>query len=861
MLTWLFDRLLLLSLAGGGAILLLWPLCRLAGRGLSCRWRYYIWLLPLLLLVLPVALPLPAAAPSPAPAAVQQADPAQGAAPQAPAAVPPAQGGAVSQAQGGAGQAPADGETPGQAQTVAPLQAAIPQRTLVPLLPILWLAGVAALCLRRLRQGVRFRRFARRACAPAQPWERERLDALRRSMGLRRPAALLRFPGPGSPFLCGARRPAVFLPEAPLSPDELDRVLAHELTHLRRWDLPLKGLFWAVRTLHWFNPLAWVMEREAGRYCELSCDEAVAAPLDGPGRRAYALTLLKLMRAPSRTVPASAYLAERDIRDRLEVIMRMQNRKKLQRALALTLALAVCAGGAAYAAAVNARGDTGHYATTEFTELWCGQMALQPNDPAPMQEYLIHLPGTGSTNHVSGSATLSSSPWAHRFTADVTAVNLRDTMYGREYIESEPVRFEVEMTSFHRALPGTGVWTGLFTVKRDGEVIYADQPGRLKNVPGSDGGRLTELFVEQSNGNGFRLYMSFGLAGAEQVEADARLAQAGRAVEQAPDVRSFLLSCTEGGTLCGYPVKPFGESDWTPDLVVSKSQGTLWLSVGVPHDELNVDQPAYMHNARLNLRLDADKVQSFDGDTARGTFYVSDDRRYEDYEFTATLSGLSGDVGDTLTLRSDDGETNLELALAAMDDQLDERQSRSQGWLGREGTLPREIYQPLAYAADCTWYETVGLDALPFDLSWDGDGLRLQYSGPGGWHWTALLYNEAGEGWWGSGQDLSAEAYGLTQFAGAYRVRATDGDGPSANLPFAGAGPEAYHLYLAAYSTQRGAACKFYELEFFQGGGRVLALSCSESTMDNPDVPADLALEFLRQYMPDYVLSTAPGRG
>lgn len=861
MLIWLFDRLLLLSLAGGGVIALLWPLCRLAGRGLSCRWRYYVWLLPLLLLVLPVALPLPAAAPSPAPAAVQQADPAQGAPPQAPAALPSGQGDAALPVQNGAALAPAGGPAQAQAQIPADRRAAAPLRSLAPLLPVLWLAGAAALCLRRFWQGVRFRRFARRACAPAQPWERERLEALRRSMSLRRPAALLRFPGQGSPFLCGTRRPAVFLPEAPLSPDELDRVLAHELTHLRRWDLPLKGLFWAVRTLHWFNPLAWVMEREAGRYCELSCDEAVAAPLDGPERRAYALTLLKLMRVPSRTVPASAYLAERDIRDRLEVIMRIRSRKKLQRVLALALALAVCAGGAAYAAAVNARTDTGRYTTAEFTELWCAQMALQPNDPAPMQEYLVHLPGTGSTNHITGTATLSSSPWAHRFTADVTAVNLRDTMYGREYIESEPIGFEVEMTSFHRALPEAGIWTGLFTVRRDGEVIYADQPGRLKNVPGPDGDRLTELFVEQSNGNWFRLYMNFGLTGAEQAEADARLAQAERAVEQAPDARSFTLACTGGGTLCGYPINAGQGNSWRPGLTMSKSLGTLKLIMGLPHGELTVNQPAYMHNAGLTLYLDADKVQSFDGDTARGTFYVSDSKRYEDYEFAGTLSGLSGDAGDPVVLHSDDGETHLELMLAPLDDGYDERLARSEGWLGREGTLPREVYQPLAYAADCTWYETAGLDTLPFDLSWDGDGLHLQYSGPGGWHWTALLYNEAGRDWWGYNQDLSAEEYGLTQYAGAYRVRATDAEGAAAELPFSGGGPETYHLYLAAYSTQRGAACKFYELEFFQGDGKVLALSCNESTLDNPDVPADLALEFLRQYMPDYVLSTAPGRG
>lgn len=64
---------------------------------------------------------------------------------------------------------------------------------------------------------------------------------------------------------------------------------------LERFDMFYKWLVQLSVCVHWFNPLVYLMSREVGRTCELSCDETVIRLLDPKGRRAYGDTLLNAM--------------------------------------------------------------------------------------------------------------------------------------------------------------------------------------------------------------------------------------------------------------------------------------------------------------------------------------------------------------------------------------------------------------------------------------------------------------------------------------------------------------------------------------------------------------------------------------
>ena len=268
------KTLLLMSLLGSALAVLLTLLRPLiAGR----RVYYCLWLLVLARLCLPVgvAIPLPGGEPAQAPAAetISEAWTAE----------PAWQGSGLQP--GGAAPSPARPEAtarPEPARQAAPAAGWRALLTAPELWFAVWAAG-AAFCLGRSVYG--YRRFAGLVRATACPPEPAALDTLARLDPSGR-TALLVCPHAPAPLLLGAARPVIVLPEG-VEADRLADILAHELTHARRHDLPYKWLTAAVTALHWFNPVMILVRRQVSRACELSCDEAVVRDLDPALRRRY----------------------------------------------------------------------------------------------------------------------------------------------------------------------------------------------------------------------------------------------------------------------------------------------------------------------------------------------------------------------------------------------------------------------------------------------------------------------------------------------------------------------------------------------------------------------------------------------
>ncbi len=99
------------------------------------------------------------------------------------------------------------------------------------------------------------------------------------------------------PLTVGWLRPRILLPAGwrDWDPAKLNAVLVHERNHIRRGD-------WAIalgaalnRSLYWFNPLAWWLERRLATLAEQACDDAALLAL---GQRAsYAQALLDMAAA------------------------------------------------------------------------------------------------------------------------------------------------------------------------------------------------------------------------------------------------------------------------------------------------------------------------------------------------------------------------------------------------------------------------------------------------------------------------------------------------------------------------------------------------------------------------------------
>lgn len=109
------------------------------------------------------------------------------------------------------------------------------------------------------------------------PW----LTALARAqqrMGFKHGTALLTSNELPSPISWGVVRPVILLnAEAADSHDEAEAIITHELAHVARLDWAKLLLSRVAVALFWFNPLVWMLAREAHQLREEAADDAVLA--------------------------------------------------------------------------------------------------------------------------------------------------------------------------------------------------------------------------------------------------------------------------------------------------------------------------------------------------------------------------------------------------------------------------------------------------------------------------------------------------------------------------------------------------------------------------------------------------------
>ncbi len=147
---------------------------------------------------------------------------------------------------------------------------------------------------------IRYRRFRENALEHSVPASEEDLaelerQKLRRSK-LRHKVELRRCSEVRSPVLMGIFAPVILLPEE-LPQEAMGAALAHELTHLYRADTFLLQLCALARSVHWFNPLAWLMMGQVRQTIEECCDYELLSGCDLNERRDYGRAILDQMTA------------------------------------------------------------------------------------------------------------------------------------------------------------------------------------------------------------------------------------------------------------------------------------------------------------------------------------------------------------------------------------------------------------------------------------------------------------------------------------------------------------------------------------------------------------------------------------
>ncbi len=164
---------------------------------------------------------------------------------------------------------------------------------------------------------------------------------------IKRTILVMEFYEAPSPMLVGFLKPVLILPEVYYDRVELSFILRHELVHYRRKDTWCKLLFMLAAAVHWFNPLVWIMQREAAVDMELACDEKVVQGADFETRKAYTETLLStLHKGCDRSVLLSTgfYGGKKIMKKRFQNILSETGKRNGLYILACTAILAISAG-------------------------------------------------------------------------------------------------------------------------------------------------------------------------------------------------------------------------------------------------------------------------------------------------------------------------------------------------------------------------------------------------------------------------------------------------------------------------------------------------------------------------------------
>ena len=199
-----------------------------------------------------------------------------------------------------------------------PLPPAAPPGTVFDWLFLVYEAGVLVLLTRYVVSYVRLRLALRKG----RPAQNGRVRAVAAWYDL--PACpAVEVDGLPTAFICGVLKPVLALPA---EGEVDDKVILHELLHLKYRDVVWGWVIAFFRCLHWCNPLLWYCADRAGNDLESLCDQRALERLEGEERRDYGRILLSMADERYARTPGTSSAANggRNIARRIQAIARFK---------------------------------------------------------------------------------------------------------------------------------------------------------------------------------------------------------------------------------------------------------------------------------------------------------------------------------------------------------------------------------------------------------------------------------------------------------------------------------------------------------------------------------------------------------
>jgi len=186
---------------------------------------------------------------------------------------------------------------------------------LAPWILALYAAGVSLMLVRLFRGMWQAQRLASKAQPIGEGALVEMVRAIARKWSMRVVPTLAWAEKIVVPKVVGLVRPTILLPVsaiAGLSANELDLILAHELAHVRRFDLWVNLVQRVAETVLFFNPALWYLSRRIDTLREYCCDELTCRAISGSDaerRTRYASALLRIVELARPQTAAAVDLA------------------------------------------------------------------------------------------------------------------------------------------------------------------------------------------------------------------------------------------------------------------------------------------------------------------------------------------------------------------------------------------------------------------------------------------------------------------------------------------------------------------------------------------------------------------------
>ncbi len=131
-----------------------------------------------------------------------------------------------------------------------------------------------------------------------------------------------------SPFVIKWLSPVLVLPDKDLTPAQMQNILVHELTHIKRHDIIYKWIVAICKCVHWFNPFMYLIANKIEKDCEISCDETSVKSMNNTQKKSYADTILSFAFEYGRPAPFATSMSsnKETLKNRLIAI---KNSKKM----------------------------------------------------------------------------------------------------------------------------------------------------------------------------------------------------------------------------------------------------------------------------------------------------------------------------------------------------------------------------------------------------------------------------------------------------------------------------------------------------------------------------------------------------